>query len=154
MRRGFTLVELLVVVGMIAVIMGAITTSISGARARARVVKATADVKEMTNAILAYENYSVGGEHRIPTMDEDANDKKLAFILGKGPAADNGEPVPVLYNAAIAADGMIRDPWGTPYRVKIEETTQDEVESDVGNSTFLTGYALPNFNRLKEGERP
>jgi prepilin-type N-terminal cleavage/methylation domain-containing protein len=155
MKKGFTLIELMVVISMIAVLIGAVASSTTNARARARIVKATADVKEITNAILAYENYSVGGQHRIPERsDENASESSLGFILGKGPSADGGTPVPVLYNASLSPDGTIRDPWNTPYRIRIVEVSQDDVDSVVGKSSFRTGFALPNFYRLKEEERP
>ena len=54
MLRGFTLIELLVVIAMIAILMGAIGSSMNQARKRAMISKATQDVKEMTNAILAF----------------------------------------------------------------------------------------------------
>ena len=60
MRRGFTLIELLVVIGMIAVLTGAVGSSMSQARRRAQIARATQDAKEMTNAILAFENYAKG----------------------------------------------------------------------------------------------
>ena len=43
-KRGLNLIELMVVVGMIMVLVGALTTSVSSARKRARIQKATADV--------------------------------------------------------------------------------------------------------------
>ena len=60
MKRGFTLIELLVVIAMLAILIGAIGTSVNQARRRAQIAKATQDVKEMTNAILAFENIAVG----------------------------------------------------------------------------------------------
>ena len=54
--RGFTLVELLVVIGMIAILIAALTTSMAAAQERARIQKATSDVKVISQAILAYEN--------------------------------------------------------------------------------------------------
>ena len=60
-KRGFTLIELLVVVAMIAVVMGAISTSFSAARTRAKIEKATSEVKVISQAILAYETWN-GGE--------------------------------------------------------------------------------------------
>lgn len=155
MKKGFTLIELLVVVAMLVILIGAISMAATKAQERARIVKATADVKEMTKAILAYENYKVNGDHRIPTLnDEPANESSLAFILGKGPSADGGQQIPVLYSGSLSTDGTIRDPWGTPYRVKVVEMTQEDTESVVASQNFQTGFFLPNFYRLKEEERP
>ena len=60
MKRGFTLIELLVVIGMLVVLMGAVTTSVGQSRRRTQISKATQDVKEITNAILAYQNLAPG----------------------------------------------------------------------------------------------
>ena len=43
-RKAFTLVELLVVVGMIALLTGALSVSVAGAQKRAKIEKARSDV--------------------------------------------------------------------------------------------------------------
>ena len=58
MKRGFTLVELLVVIAMLMLLVGAVTSSVTRAQKRAKIVQATAEAQEITNAILAYENYA------------------------------------------------------------------------------------------------
>ncbi|MBQ4385280.1 MAG: type II secretion system protein [Kiritimatiellae bacterium] len=152
MKRAFTLVELLVVIGMIALLTGAIGTSVSSARARARIVKATAEVKEMTNAILAYENYARGGEYGLEAMENrEATIDSVGFIMGRGETGDTGK-IPVLYNGSASADGSLRDPWGNPYRVTIREGQVPSVSSTAA-SNMQTGYYLPNFYRLSIEER-
>lgn len=149
-KRGFTLVELLVVVGMIAVILGALTTSVQSARHRARVQKATSEVKIITQAILSYENFR--GE--IPTMTEaDCNRSSLGFLLGDGGSAEQGGQIPVLLQAALSGgSGSMMDPWGTPYRVTVRAgNAQLKLKTVTGS--LNTGYYLPNFYRVSEGER-
>ena len=149
-KRGFTLVELLVVVGMIAVIMGALTTSVQSARYRARVQKATSEVEIVTQAVLAYENFR--GE--LPTMTEaDCNRGTLGFLLGDGGSAEQGGQIPVLLQASLSggSDSMM-DPWGTPYKITIREgSTSLKLKTVTG--AMQTGYYLPNFYRISEGER-
>ena len=147
MKRAFTLVELLVVVGMIALLTGAVGNSVNDARKRARVAKAQAEVKEMTNAILASENYVSLGDH---VMDEDASETKLAFILGKD-KGDNGEDIPVLFNANVSG-GKILDPWGRPYIVTIREG-EASANFATASQNIRSGYFLPNFYRLSVEER-
>lgn len=53
--RGFTLVELLVVVVIISILMGLLLPAIVGARARARIAQCTNNQKELGSAILQYE---------------------------------------------------------------------------------------------------
>ena len=141
-RRGFTLVELLVVVAMLMRLAGAVTSSIASAQRRAKIAKATAEAQEMTNAILAYEHFGEG--YKLPTLDEsEATESELSFILGG--ESVNGRKVPVLYNASITG-GRILDPWGHPYYVTIKAGKQ--IHTDTDNSDNLESYvAFPNSNR-------
>ena len=145
-RRGFTLIELMVVIAMIAMIAGAVSTSFSSAQERARVQRATTEVKNATQAILAYENFSNG--NKLDTMeDRDADASSLSFLLG-GETSKNGR-VPVLLAAALSSGGKWRDPWGTPYRVTIREGTPSRLSFD----QLKTSCYLPNMYRLSKEER-
>ena len=62
-KRGFTLIELMVVIAMIAIFMTAVATSVGQTRERARMEKARSDVKVISQAILAWENYTRGGKN-------------------------------------------------------------------------------------------
>ena len=150
MRRGFTLIELLVVIAMIAILMGAIGSSMNQARKRAMVSKATQDVKEMTNAILAFENYARGRSlaNYASGSWRDTTESSMSMILG-GETSDSGEQVPVLYNAQIR-NGQILDPWGTPYQYMIKSAGNIAQQ---GSSGFQTAPSLPNFYRLTDEER-
>jgi len=149
MRKAFTLIELLVVVGMIAIILGALTTSVTAARERARIQKATSDVKVISQAILASENWSRGGEFKLDLMeDADADASSLGFLLGNE-AAETGGKIPVMLMAQLRS-GKMMDPWGTPYRVTIRE---ESIGAADGVSLY-TGYFLPNYFRVGEGDRP
>jgi len=140
---GFTLVELLVVIAMLMLLVGAVSSSVSSAQRRAKIAQATAEAQEMTNAILAYQHF--GDDYKLPIYDNTpATEANLSFILGgkKGP---NGETVPVLYNASIKS-GQIFDPWMNPYYVTIKAGRQIHTEED--NTDNLKSYvAFPNFNR-------
>ena len=149
-RRGFTLVELLVVVAMIMILAAAMTTSVSGARARAKVSRAQTEAREITNAILAYANYTDDGTLSSVTMsDSPASESQLAFILGRGPS-QRGAKVPVLYNAALSNGRQILDPWGHPYRVTVKA---GETVSPPGVQSLSIRLFYPNWHRLGEGER-
>ena len=116
-KKGFTLIELIVVIAMIMLLAGSVTSALASARKRAKISKATVACQEMTNAILAYENYAK--DHSLAKHVtggwQPANKGSLQFILG-GVKAENGEDVPVLFNAEIKGTQML-DPWGKPYRV-------------------------------------
>jgi len=140
---GFTLVELLVVMAMLMLLAGAITSSVSSAQKRAKIAQATAEAQEMTNAILAYQHF--GDDYKLPSYDNTpATEANMSFILG-GETGPNGEKIPVLYNASIKG-GQILDPWGHPYHVTIKAGRPVNVEVD--SSDNLKSYvAFPNFNR-------
>ena len=148
-KRGFTLIELLVVVAMIAIILGAMTTSVTAARERARVQKAVNDVKVISQAILAYENWARDKNYELPTFETevDADNQNLKFLLGDESAASGGK-IPSMLMAQLR-NGKMLDPWGHPYKVRIKE---GRVAAAQGIS-LSTGYFLPNFFRLGKGER-
>ena len=150
MRRGFTLIELLVVIAMIAVLMGAVGTGMNQARRRAQIARATQDAKEMTNAILAFENYAKGRSLKNYATGswKETTETSLSMILG-GEESDSGEQVPVLYNAQIR-NGQILDPWGRPYEFMIKRVGDITPPS---SSSFQTAPSLPNFYRLLDEER-
>ena len=86
MKRAFTLIEMMVVVAMILIIAAAMTTSVAKARTRAKVAAAMQETREMTNAILAFEQYAqdrslasevTGGSWR------DCTESAMGMILGR-----------------------------------------------------------------------
>jgi hypothetical protein len=135
---------------MIAVIMGAFTTSVQSARHRARVQKATSEVKIINQAILAHENF----RDEIPTLTEaECNRGTLGFLLGDGGSAVRGGNIPVLLQAALSGQGgSMLDPWGMPYKITIRAgNAQLKLKTVTGS--LATGYYLPNLYRVSEGER-
>ena len=148
--RGFTLVELLVVISMIAVLLGALSTSFSSAREQARVQKAKSEVKIISQAILAYENWGKNGKFELPTYSSpvEANASSLGFLLGKE-AAESGGKIPVMLMAQLKSGGAMLDPWGHPYKVRIKP---GNVSAGQGVD-LKSGFCLPNYYRLGTGER-
>lgn len=148
MRRAFTLVELLVVIGMLAVLMGAIGSGISQARKRAMIARATQEVKEMTNAILAYENFVSEQTFDGWAKGSWQSAANARFLLGEGgDQTKSGEPMPVLYNAQ-----KMTDPWGTAYEYIIKNVGDINIKN-VKTSGYITAPSLPNFYRLSDEER-
>ncbi len=153
-KRGFTLVELLVVIAMIAVILAAFSTSVTAARQRARIQKATAEVHAISQAILASENWvSSGGKYELDIQGGmvEVSRSSLSRIFGGG-NAESGGNIPVMLQASLSSDGKMRDPWGHPYWVRITKRTFTPVFKTATGS-MTTGFYLPNLYRLKEGER-
>ena len=148
LKGGFTLVEMMVVLAMIMILAGALTSSVAGARERAKIAAATVAVQEMTKAILMYENYATTHDLSQVTMeDREADESSLGFILGNAGDTDAvGNAVPVLYNAALRG-GKILDPWGKAYRVTIRQGTINAQANAVRSATRKTSTAMPNFYR-------
>lgn len=150
-RRGFTLIELMVVVAMLGVIIAAVVTSTSGAQQRARQEKAVSEARVITQAILAYENVARGGE--LPTMeDRDADSSSLGFLMGDGQSRYADGRVGTLLQASLSAGGKLLDPWGTPYKVTIRSSGAS-VRLESASGSMQTGFWFPNYYRLSEEER-
>ena len=150
LKNAFTMIELLVVVAMIMLLAAALTTSISAARRRARIQSCTTEAQELTNAILAYENYAPDQE--LKEMEETvATKSSLNFILGEGKNGMNGEKAPVLFEAAnLSSKGEFLDPWGRNYYVTIRHGVIKP--KDKGKSSLGSYVMFPNYNRRPASE--
>jgi len=69
-RQGFTLVELLVVIGIIAMLIAMLLPSLNKARAQAKKVQCAANLKDLGNALLIYANDSRGWLVPVGEWDE------------------------------------------------------------------------------------
>jgi len=134
---AFTLIEMLVVLGMLGILMGVAFSGIGQARSQARVTKANSEVRELMNAWLSYEAawddwpVTVSGE----SIEADAGN--LKELLG-----DN--PEKVIYLHAQLSAGAFRDPWGTPYRFRVLER---QGTGDKTKESFGASITFPNRNR-------
>ena len=149
---GFTIIELITVIAMILLLMGAITTSVTRARQRAKIQQAITEAQQLTDAILAYGNFvDKKGNSQLDDQVTGMNWKKateadLVFVLGRP-----GSDIVVLYNGAVTG-GSIRDPWGNPYRYRITSTAV-EVDDDHDGDQGEAAFAFPNINRIPADER-
>ena len=150
-RKGFTLVELMVVLAMIGIIIAALTTAVTETRERAKIERARSEASIMTQAILAYENYNK--DVSLPLMeDAEATAENLKFIIGEGEKTEAGDAIPALMLAQLRLGKAMRDPWYTPYRITIR-SSEGRIRLRNTAGRLKTGYFLPNFYNLKEGER-
>ena len=131
------MIEMLVVLGMLGILMGVTFGGIGRARSRARVSKATAEVRELVNAILSYEAANGEAYSMIAGDPKDATGSNLKDLLGNSGG-------PVYLNAPLMGDAF-RDPWGTPYRYRvIQETISAADGMSEGVSATVT---FPNRQR-------
>ena len=156
-KHGFTIIELMVVIAMLLILMGAVTASVTRARQRAKIQQAITEAQELTNAILAFENFARPGrpsplENKATGESwKTATEGDMSFVLGneKNPSGQDGN-VPVLFNGAVTG-GSIRDPWGNPYRYRILSASVNP-DDDHDGSQGEAAFAFPNINRIPADE--
>lgn len=139
-NKGFTLVEMLTVMGMLGILMGISATAISRAQEQARIAKANTEVRQLIGAWLAYEAAYDGWPVAPPEGDEgiEATESVLKELLGQG------QNKVVFLNAQLI-NGALRDPWGQPYKLRFKSQPQNDIQD-----TFSTAISFPNRSRLKQ----
>ena len=148
MKKGFTIVELVVVIAMLMLLTGAVSSALMSARNRAKIAKATVTCQEITNAILAYENYR--DLDKVNPKEGFTSKNTLAFIIDSGQVDDNNNQIPVLYNADVKGTDIL-DPWGKPYRYRIKAAALN-IQDNLAGSAVDTNVMFPNYNRRRAGE--
>lgn len=132
--RGFTLIEIMVVVVIIGILGALIVPNIIGRPDEARVAAASADIQQVGNALELY---------RLDNGIYPSTDQGLEALVSE----PSGYPEPRRWNA----DGYLKklpvDPWGEPYLYISEDRTMDvysygadrqEGGEDVDADLFLT----------------
>lgn len=130
-RRGFTLIEIMLVLGIISLLLGMAVFMLGDVLGSSRYVVAEADIKAIDNGLRAYELVS----KRLPTTEQG-----LEALVDK-PTQD---PVPRQWHRAL--DEVPMDPWGKEYQYRnpgvkntgsydLYSLGEDGVESDddIGN---------------------
>ncbi len=137
-NRGsaFTLVEMLVVLGMISILMGVTFTGVGKARTQARIVKANAEIRELMNAWLAYEAAYDDWPASVEGDEIEATEGNLGELIGKNDTES-------VFLEAQLVNGAFRDPWGTPYRFRIVKQQGDNRATD----GFGAAISFPNRHR-------
>ena len=110
--RGFTLMELLVVMAVIILLMGLSFPVLRRTRDNARFARARSEIMILQQAWLAY--WNTYGEFPASGLQE--MDTQLVATLG----GDNDYNIAFIeFDAQTRIEGML-DPWGRPYMVDFE----------------------------------
>ncbi|MBQ9430985.1 MAG: prepilin-type N-terminal cleavage/methylation domain-containing protein [Kiritimatiellae bacterium] len=133
---AFTLIEMLVVTGMLGILMGVAVTGLGQAKKQARVAKANVELRELVNAWLSYESAYDDWPVSVQGDELEATEDNLQELLGGG-----GRDM-VFLNAPIVS-GAFRDPWGTPYKFRLLQNSGGGRVSD----EFSMSIAFPNRHR-------
>jgi len=104
-RRGFTLIEMLLVIVIIGVLAGMVVTSLSGRSKEAKITRAKADIRGNLSLALDLFEQDVG---RYPTSDEGLK------ALVTDPGNLTGWKGPYLKG------GLMNDPWGNAYNYTLD----------------------------------
>ncbi len=135
-RGAFTLIEMMVVTGMLGVLMAVSVSGVGQARRQARITKANTEMRELINAWLSYEAAHDDWPVEISGDEIIADQSALKELLGEN------EEKAVYLNAQLSG-GMFLDPWGHPYRLRLlYETRQNPVTDE-----FNASVTFPNRNR-------
>jgi len=143
-KDGFTLLEMLTVIGILGILMASAFTGIAQAQRQGRVAKAQGEIRQIVNAWFAYE------------AAHDAWPAELAMDGVPFPAAESHPALKILLGKAENADGELRvylnmpirggflmDPWGKPYELKTTPPLSVPPISD----KFSAAVTFPNRNR-------
>jgi general secretion pathway protein G len=103
LARGFTLVEIMVVVVIIGILGALVVPKLLGRTGESRVVAAKVDIASLMQALKLYKL----DNQRYPTTDQGL--QALMVKPTSGPAA-NG------WKSGGYLDKLPKDPWGTPYQ--------------------------------------
>lgn len=131
-RAGFTLIELLVVIAILGVLIATFAASTSSARETARITKATAECRELGNAIrlfcMTQQDTAVTADGGNPISELSLRDglqdatSAMTNLLTK-PSEKNGHTVFFAANDRAIRQNILCDPWGNPYRVRMKKVT-------------------------------
>ena len=114
-QKGFTLIEIMVVIVIIGILATLVVPRIMGRPDEARVVSAKHDVTTLVQALKLYKLDS----GRYPTTEQGLN------ALVTKPSTD---PVPMNWKMGGYLDKLPQDPWGNPYQYTNPGTHNNEID--------------------------
>ena len=131
-RSAFTLVELLVVVGIIAMLIGILLPALGNARAQSRAVACLSNLRQLTTAALMYAQETRWYVSYIPPVNGQ-------------PAKDRKELLwPYLRQGRSNADNAGNQAWHCPSNDRVD------IEASYGFNTHLNGQRLNRIRRWSE----
>lgn len=107
-QKGFTLIEIMVVVAIIAILGATVVPLIMDRPNEARVVRAKNDIASFSSALELY---------RLDNFNYPSTDQGLEALVTK----PSGDPEPVNWNRSGYVKRLAKDPWGRDYLYDFED---------------------------------
>jgi len=128
--KGFTLLELLTVISIIAVLMGIVVPIVSEATRKSKVAKSRATIAKIEMALSAYENdwgeFPPPPSNTAPDLNNNTGDL-YTFLNAR---STSGSAYMEIRTQDTNSNDQILDPWGNPYVVTV----------------FFSGLSMPSNN--------
>lgn len=142
-RRGFTLIEVIVVAGIIAILAGILVPIIFKEIDEARITRAYADVRSISNAIFVFRKDT----GRWPIMD-DTCAENASMLSGDGTLPSGydavgfnpGIPSSYNYHLPVNQNNCYGNSWKGPYIARV-------AADPWGNAYITNAEAFSDFNR-------
>ena len=127
-NNGFTVIELLVVTGIIAILMGMVGTSAFIARSQAYKTQARAETQQLLTSIKAI--WIAREDNKVPISVGTV--KMTQANIDSFTVEKDGEKRSYLeIPSSRLNEGGYLDPWGNEYEYTIEETEEEELPEEV-----------------------
>ena len=136
-RRGFTLLELLIVISIIGLLAGLTMIAISQAKRRAHISKAESEVREL---LRAWHTYWITFEE-WPASLKTAKNAPMTWENLRHISGDNNQGLYFIDAGPKAKDEGMLDPWGNPYLINFDATSTE------GTEEFEACISFPNQRR-------
>ena len=151
-RCGFTMIELLAVIAIIAIVASLIGIGITTVHQRARRAKAKVQIKQLEKAFIAYHDeygeWPVFGPEDESAAGVDCGDSAARLLRGEivaGAGGDNLNPQEISYFAVtdsmlrIDADGTLGfiDPWKRCYKYMMDFDDDGVLEVSYGSASSI-----------------
>ncbi|MFT6302558.1 MAG: general secretion pathway protein G [Granulosicoccus sp.] len=107
-QKGFTLIEIMVVVAIIAILGATVVPLIMDRPNEARVVRAKNDIASFSSALELY---------KLDNFNYPSTDQGLEALVAK----PSGDPEPVNWNRSGYVKRLAKDPWGRDYLYAFED---------------------------------
>src|SRR5688572_24158263 len=162
-RRGFSLTELLVVIGIVAVVLSILIPVLSRARRAAKTAVCAAHLQQLGQAMLLYTNDNGGVLPYACTSDRDTWDVLIAVTLGKvqqasGPSTPDPSPVLACPDDDRARPTYALTPGYAPTAVRSYAMPQagigfsGELLYGIGAVQHLPDTPIPGFRGIRLNE--